>query len=272
MYLGIDVGGTKTLIAALDDNGIITEKHRFPTPKEYDSFLIQVENTVDLLSTKDFWACGIGVPAVSLDRKNGIAHRFGNLAWQDVPILTDIQKIVGCPVSLENDAKLAGLSESRLRPDVNRLLFITISTGIGFSLIVNGVIDSNIGDGGGRLMLQPHKDKLMPWEDFASGKAIVSTYGKMAKDITDESIWEKISLDLSGGLLELIALTEPNLIVIGGSIGEYADRFIEPLTTELKRYETPLLTIPPIEGAKRVDDAVVYGCYDYCIATFGKHR
>ncbi len=271
MYLGIDVGGTKTLAAVLDDSGVIQESKKFPTPQNYDVFLSQLANTIDSFTTKEYIAVGIGVPATTINRDLGIAKSFSNLAWHNVPIISDLEKLTRSPVAMENDAKLAGLSESMLRQPT-RLLYLTISTGIGYSLVVNRRIDPNIGDSGGRLLIFEHESRLIPWENFASGRAIVQTYGKQAKDITDNDTWEVISRNIAQGLIELIAITEPNVVVIGGSVGVYLDRFLEPLTKNLKSLETPLFKTPAVEAAKRPEEAVVYGCYDYAkdMFTLGK--
>lgn len=269
MYLGIDIGGTKTLIASLDDNGVIIESNKFPTPQDYYSFLMTLSNTIDNLTTKDFKAVGVGMPATNIDRKEGIGVNYANLAWRNVPVLQDIEKMTGCPVALENDAKLAGLSESMLRKDISSLLYVTVSTGIGYSLIKNGEIDPNVGDGGGSLLLVEHKGKLEAWENFASGKAIVATFKQKAHDIVDPNTWKIIAKNISLGLIELIAITEPQIIVIGGSVGVYLDRYLEPLTNYLKELETPLLKTPPIEAAIRPEEAVVYGCYDYAKKIYG---
>ena len=271
MYLGIDVGGTKTIAAAIDDNGVITEHQRFPTPQDYQKVLSELHKVVKGFKAKDFLAAGVGIPVTRFNRTSGIAKTFSNLAWRSVPIVSDIEHLVSAPTAVENDAKLAGLSEAMLRAPM-RLLYITISTGIGYGLIVNRKIDDNIGDSGGSLIMLEHNGKVMPWERFASGRAIVETYGKMAKDITDKQIWDKIARNIALGLTELIAVTEPDLVVIGGSVGIYADRLIEPLTKHLKQYETPLLKTPRIEGATRPDDAVIYGCYDYARQIFGPKK
>ena len=70
MYLGIDIGGTKTLIASLNDTGVIQEENKFPTPRSYKTFLDSLENNVAKLSTHEFMAAGAGVPG-RLDRKKG---------------------------------------------------------------------------------------------------------------------------------------------------------------------------------------------------------
>ncbi len=271
MYLGIDVGGTKTIVAVLDDNGVIAESQQFPTPQNYEQFLSKLADTVEGFTTKDFNAVGVGIPATQIDRESGVAVSFSNLDWQREPIQTDIERLFKVPVAVENDAKLAGLSESMLREPI-RLLYLTVSTGIGYSLIVNRKIDQNIGDSGGRLLLFEHNGKLVSWEKYASGKAIVETFGKQAKDIEDPEIWDKISRNITQGLVELIAVTEPDVVVIGGSVGVYLDRFIAPLEEHLKELETPLLKFPPVEKAQRPVEAVIYGCYDYAKEVFNKSR
>ncbi len=270
MYLGIDVGGTKTLVASLEDNGVIVEKQKFPTSQNYEQFLKDLGNSLASLKDKDFKAVGVGLPGY-IDRDEGNARAFGNLDWETVPVQADIEKIVGSPVAIENDAKLAGLSESMLKPEYKRLLYITISTGVGYSLIVNNKIDPNLGDGGGNTIMLEHNGEVMSWESFASGKAIVATFGRMAKDITDEPTLDIIARNISLGLIELVAITEPEIVVIGGSVGQFTDRFVKPLTKYMKTMETPLLPMPKIEPAIRPEDAVIYGCYDYAKQVFGKN-
>lgn len=263
MYLGIDIGGTKTLAAVLDQHGVIKQSTKIPTNPDYPTFLTELEQVIKAFGDHDYRAAGVGMPVTDFDRKRGIGIAFSNLPWQLVPIQHDIEKLAGCPVALENDAKLAGLSEAMLHKDCDKVLYITISTGIGVALIADQKIDSNISDPGGATMLLQHHGQLQPWEHFASGKAIVSRFGKRAEDIHDAKTWQTIVHDWSRGFLELIAITQPDLIVIGGSVGTYFDRYSQLLSRELKQYETPLMTIPPIVGAERPEQAVVYGCYDY---------
>ena len=170
---------------------------------------------------------------------------------------------------LENDAKMAALSEAMLVKETHhKVLYVTISTGIGMGLVVDGVIDTAFGDGGGRTMLVEHNDKLVPWESFASGHAIVERYGKMAKDINDQQTWRAITRDLTTGFLELIALTQPDIVVIGGSVGTHFQKYEKLLVANLKKYETPLFTIPTIIGAGRPEEAVLFGCYDLAVAHY----
>ena len=271
MYIGVDVGGTKTLVASLDGNGMITESIKFPTPPDYDEFLTQLAAIAANLKTKTFKAGGVGMPATVIDRHHGRGLSFGNLPWKNVPILGDLEKIFGCPMVMENDAKMAALSEAMLLKDkYDNVLYITVSTGIGIGLVVDGKIDDNVGDGGGAAMLIEYRGKHLPWESFASGHAIVDRYGKRAEDIHDQETWSKIVRDLAPGFIELIAIVQPQVIVIGGSVGTYFDRYGKLLAAELKKYDLPLVTLPKLVGAQRPEVAVIYGCYDLAKQTF-KH-
>ncbi|HSD56030.1 MAG TPA: ROK family protein [Candidatus Saccharimonadales bacterium] len=271
MYLGIDIGGTKTLIASLTNEGVVKERVKFPTPKKYTEFLKEVSTVVANMSTKDFVATGVAAPG-RIDRESGIAEAFGNLPWEDVPIKKDLKKIVHSPVAVDNDANLAGLSEAMLLKQYERVLYVTISTGIGTGVITNQTIDPAFEDSeGGRILLE-HKGKLQKWEDFASGRAIVKRFGKRASDINDAATWKIISKDIAVGLFDLITFAQPDAIVLGGGVCTHLSKFENFLEAELARFETPLTPIPPLFRAQRPEEAVIYGCYDLAKSTYGKTR
>ena len=271
MYLGIDIGGTKTLIASLTNEGVITESRKFPTPPNYLDFLRELATNVANLSTKEFIAAGVAIPG-KLDRKHGIGEAFGNLAWRNVPIQRDVHRMLRIPVVIENDANLAGLSESMLIKQHACVLYVTVSTGIGTGIITDCRIDPEFADSeGGHIMLE-HKGKLEMWEHFASGSAIVRRFGKRASEINDVHTWKIIAHDIAYGLYDLIAFIEPDAIVLGGGVMEHLDKFDDLLDRELAALHTPLTPIPPIYRAQRPNEAVVYGCYDLARSVYGSAR
>lgn len=268
MYAAIDIGGTKTLVAALTNDGRIVDSTKFPTPKNYEHFLLELANTLHHFKHQEFLAAGVAVPG-RLDRQHGRLISLGNLPWKNKPIQRDAEKLLNCPVVIENDANLAGLSESMLHKDASRVLYVTISTGIGTALMENRqLVHAMLDSEGGRIEL-PYKGTYMIWEKFASGKAIYEHFGKKAADITDEKDWRFIARNIALGLFENIAIMQPQLIVIGGSIGTYFDRYSKLLREELKKHETPLTPIPQIVAAQRPEEAVVYGCYDLAKQVYG---
>ncbi len=267
--MGVDIGGTKTFVAALDDTGVITEKVKFATPKSYDDFVRELAKAAASLQTKDFRAGCIAVPG-HVDREHGLGLFFGNLPWRDVPLQMDGEKIFTCPILLENDAKLGGLSESKLLPPEKRVLYVTISTGINIGLIHNQKIVPELADSEAGQMLLEYHGKRMPWETFASGHAIVERFGKRAEDINDNATWRRIARDLAQGFIELMAIAQPDVIVIGGSVGQYFDRYKDLLIEEIERYPNPLIHIPEFKQATRPEEAVLYGCYDLAREHYGQ--
>jgi len=262
MYVGVDIGGTKTLIAALTNDGVIHESLKFPTPEKYDDFLIELKENVAKFTTKDFRAGAVAAPG-AIDRTKGVFERGGNLKWRNEPVQRDVERITHCPMLVENDANLAGLSEAMLVKDKHaKVLYITISTGIGTGFIVNQQIDPTMADSeGGQIMLQ-RGDKIVKWESFASGKAIYERYHQKASEIEDPAIWQAVVKDWTVGFLDLMAVTEPDVIVLGGGVGHYLEKYHDLLVAELEKYATPLVPVPPIIKAQRPEEAVVYGCYD----------
>ena len=261
MYLAVDIGGTKTLLASFATNGKLAKHVKFPTPKNYHDFLESLRTNLASLDCPDFRAGCVAAPG-RLDRKRGLVIAMGNLKWQNIPLQHDIEQITDCPIVVENDTKLASLSEAvELKNQYSKVLYVTISTGISSGLVVEQKLVPALLDSESGQMLLEHNDALSTWESFASGKAIVKKYGKLASEITDPIAWKAISHNIAIGLIDLVATIQPEVIVIGGGVGSNFSKFKTPLLNELKRYEMPLVPIPPVIQAKRPEEAVVYGCY-----------
>ncbi|MEI7632165.1 MAG: ROK family protein [bacterium] len=258
--LTVDVGGTKTLIASFNNKGEVVEQFKFPTPVDYKEFITQLVESIQNLQSKKFEKCVIAMPG-KMDRKKGVVLAFGNLGWHDVPIVSDLEHKLSIPVKIENDAKLAALSEAHLIPEYRKVLYITVSTGIGGGMIINGKIDPNNKDAEYGHMLLEHDGKLQRWEAFASGKAIVEKFGKRASEIEDQATWYIVARNIALGLIDVIAATTPDAIVIGGGVGSHFAKYGDKLIEELKLYEDDLLHVPPVFGAQNAEEAVIYGCY-----------
>ena len=261
MYLGIDIGGTKTLLGRFTRDGELQESLKFPTPKNYDDFLRELAVNIARVTTKP-WKLACAAAPGKIDHEKGTVIAFGNLKWENVALASAVQAITNCEVLLENDAKLAGLSEARrLKPLPHKALYVTVSTGIGGALIVDGVLDPELEDAEIGHMMHERDGKLVTWESFASGRAIVNRFGKLASEITDPHVWKLVSHDIALGLIDVDAVLQPDVIIIGGGVGSHFKRFKEPLQAELKKYETSLVKAPKVVGAQAAEQAVIFGCY-----------
>lgn len=266
MYLAIDVGGTKTLLATFSEGGEILNQIKFPTPEVYTDFVQTLQSKItEICANEQPKSCAIAMPG-SINRELGIVEYLGNLTWTNVPIVQDLGAVLHCPIYIENDAKLAGLAEAfELRELYSRVLYVTVSTGIGLGLVVDGKIDYSVHDAGGKAIVMEHNGKLMAWEEFASGKAIVAQTGKMASEITDQKDWYVVARNIAIGLMHLIVTLNPQCIVIGGGVGSHLEKFHEQLHEELEIYRSKMITsMPQIIKAKHPEEAVIYGGYLLC--------
>ncbi len=261
MYLAIDIGGTKTLISRINYDGSIQESIKFPTPQDYSEFKILLADNIAKITTHSLKLVCVAAPG-KIDHENGTVVVFGNLPWKNVPIKSDVRAITRTTVLIENDAKLAALSEARLlKPHHHKVIYLTVSTGIGGGTVIDNVLDPDLLDAEVGHMKFEREGKLVNWESFASGKAIVKRFGKLASEIDDPAIWRVISKDLAMGIIDIAAIVQPDVIIIGGGVGSHFKKYGHLLKAELNKFQDPLVKIPEVVQAKNPEEAVIHGCY-----------
>lgn len=262
MYAAVDIGGTKTLIAVFNKAGTVVEQVKFPTPPHYEDFKRDLALHVDKLTTKNFAAGAIGIRG-NVDRENGLALQDDVLAWRNAPVRADCQQVFGCKFALENDSKLAGLSEAmHVKETYRKALYVTISTGIGSAFVVDGKLDPDTQDSEIGKSVYEHEGQIRQLEDFASGSAIVKRYGKRASDLDDPEAWQAISHNLAIGLLNATMAFTPEVIIIGGGVGSHFAKFEKPLLEAMQSMKPDEITLPAVIQARYPEEAVIYGCYE----------
>lgn len=272
MYVAVDIGGSKTLIAIFNTDGEIVRTQKFATPQDYPTFLEELGRAYSSLQVKDAVGAGVAVPG-RLDRKKGTVIACGNLPWRNQPIERDIRGILDIPITIENDAKLAAISEAKLViNEYKRVIYLTVSTGIGLGVVINGKLDPALHDAEAGSMLAKHDNKLEHWESFASGQALHKEYHKLASEIpAGAPEWEAIAKNLAPSIFNLVALVQPDVVIIGGGVGEHLPKFQALLNKELKSLEMDMVQIPPVIQAQRPSEAVIYGCYDVIRKEWREH-
>ncbi len=261
MILAIDIGGTKTLVALADEKRKIQSSEKFKTPENYKTFLKELKLVVDKFASK--YSITVVAAPGRIDRKTGTGVSFGNLPWKNVPIKNDLENITKSSVLVENDANLAGLGEAHnLKPIPHKVLYLTVSTGIGDGIITDGIIDTDFADSEAGKMMFEHNGKLLEWEKFASGKAIVAKYGKMASELNDPKAWDEIASSLAVGIVDLCTVFNPNIVIIGGGVGTHFYKFEKQLSLHIKNIASPMVDMPKIITAQTPEQAVIYGCIE----------
>ena len=147
--IGVDMGGTNLRIAAVSADGRMLEK--FTTSVKLslgrDAVIAEMCDTIQHLTAKHradgkFLGAGIGVPGI-IDMESGVMRKSANLpGWTDYPVRDVIEKKLGVPIFLENDAKAAALGEHWLGAGrgADNMVMLTLGTGIGGAIILNGKI------------------------------------------------------------------------------------------------------------------------------------
>jgi len=265
MIVVVDTGGTKTVVASFDNNGVLGLQIKFETPKDPVEYTKLLRDTItENYTGKTVEAIILALPGIV---KNGIALWCNTLRWTNFDAKSALDGVLGdTPILTENDANLAGLYETRILKTIPpQVLYVTVSTGIGTGIITEGRINPDLRySEGGRALIE-YDGVVREWESFASGQAIYRVYGKYAREITDKRTWDQIADRISRGFLAAIPLLQPDIIIIGGSIGTYFDRFGEQLKNLLKEKLPPHIPCPMFVQAENSELAVIYGCYYYAL-------
>ena len=265
MLVTVDTGGTKTLVASFSEDGVVGDQIKFPTPPNQQDYVELLRSTLK----KQYGGRRVEAVVVALPGivKDGIAVWCNNLKWSNFDIVKALGGVLGStPILVENDANLAGLAETRtLKPIPISSLYVTVSTGIGTGITTNGKIDPGLRLSEGGRSLVEFDGVVREWESFASGQSIHITYGKYASEIHDTATWNQIADRISRGFLAIVPVLQPDVIIIGGSIGTYFDQYAPRLESILREKLPPHIPCPEFKQAQHPEQAVIYGCYYYAL-------
>jgi glucokinase len=215
LTIGIDVGGTKVAGGVVDEHGTVLASNRKPTPADDQAGTRDtiVEVAAELAREHpEATAVGIGA-AAWIDAAGSTVLFAPNLAWRDEPLRDYVSKAVGLPTVLENDANVAAWAEFRFgaaRQAADSMVMITVGTGIGGGIVVNGGLWRGANGMAGELgHIQSVNDghpcgcgRLGCLEQYASGNALVRFARAGARQEPDRA---RLLLDLAGG--EALAIT-----------------------------------------------------------------
>lgn len=265
MIVGVDIGGTKTLLALFAENGKLLKEARFETSHNYDDFLKDLETHARTFETEKAKIACVAVPGL-LDRERGVVSSLGNLPWKDKYIQHDASKALNIKkIYIENDSKLAGLAEARyILGRYTRVFYLTLSTGIGGALVIDGKLVKDLEDMEIGKSPLPFKGKPLAWEEFASGRAFYERCGKKAVDVDDEKIWQEFAEGVNLGLGMICSIFQAEAIVFGGGLGQRLNRFQKYIQPYLAKNLHPNVRQPKsLLSTHYRGQSVIYGCYHY---------
>ncbi|MBE6739826.1 MAG: ROK family protein [Ruminococcaceae bacterium] len=299
--LGIDIGGTKTVVALSDGKLNIIDSITFKTESQLgaESLVARIKENYLLLLGKnqinegEVAFCGVASPG-PLDVKRGVIIHISTMGFKNVPIKEMLEKALCLPVFIENDANCAAIAESKIgvAKGLDPLVYVTISTGVGSGIVVNGkILSGHLSSAGelGHVTVVPDGrecpcGKKGCLELYASGTALAKDGSlNKGKELTTKEVFDlyrsgdrqiKEIVDIAArnlglALSHIYHVIDPAVIVLGGSVTKAYDCFKEPLMEALKEYTQYIdsrdfdIRISSFDGEQVVLGALIYGKEEY---------
>lgn len=291
--IGIDIGGTDTKIGLVDVHNKLLDSVCIPTKAERpaDEVIRTVAETALSILDKNGIAMeqcvgvGIGVPG-TVDRKKGIVRYSNNIRWEDVPLVKEMSTYLPIPVEIANDADCAALGETiaGAGKECSDVVMITLGTGVGGGVVLDGEIYEGRGIGGSELghmvivengepctcgrrgcleayasatalkreAKRASKKELIPSEIFALAKQ-----GDPAMKEVVETYIRRLGL----GIVNIVNIFRPQLVLLGGGISGQGESLLVPLRRILREecFGGERGDVPEIEEAVLGNNAGIIG-------------
>lgn len=281
--IGVDVGGTGIQIGVVDKEYHIIQESSIPTRTDIP-FEEQVKHIANCivstvqaagLNEDDIESVGIGIPGIA-SAKTGEIIKCTNMGWYHVPFRDVFNRYLNKPVHIDNDANVAALAESvaGISAGTSSSVFITIGTGIGSGIIINGRIWSGAHHIGAELGHVIFDLDGVPCtcgnhgclERYCSATALIRMAREAVAEQPDSLILRSVNMDpsrieaktvfdaarqgdtlavsvynrytdyLAQAIASVVNLLDPEVIVLGGGVSKAGHFLLDPLTQKYKQY------------------------------------
>ena len=281
--IGIDVGGTGIQVGVIDDQHRILAEGSIPTRTDIP-FAEQIARITDCvvstaasagIRSEQIRSVGVGIPGIA-DRSTGSVVKCTNMGWFHVPFREEFRRHLDVPVNIDNDANVAALAESvvGVSAGTSSSVFITIGTGIGSGIIVDGKIWNGFHGIGGELGHVIFSLNGVPCscgnhgclERYCSATALIRMAREAIDAHPDTKMMEMVSKDvskieartvidaarsgdplasqvygryidyLSQAIASVVNFLDPEVIVLGGGVSKAGDFLLDPLHREYPKY------------------------------------
>ena len=279
--VGVDVGGTKIAAGLVDESGQVVARERTESPAKHPAEIVRTIGELVPRLAGDEKVEAVGLSAAGfVDKARAMVVFAPNLAWRDEPLKSLVEKELDLPVIVENDANAAAWGEFTFGAgeDVEDLLMLTIGTGVGGGMVIDGeLVRGGFGMGGevGHISMVPGGvpcgcGNLGCLESYSSGRALVrvsrelaGTNPESAKSLVDRAGGDPARITgplvteaardgdafaiarlaelgdwLGQGVATLTAVLDPNVVVIGGGVSEAGDLLLDPVRDSFERHVT----------------------------------
>lgn len=312
-YIGIDIGGMTIKGGLTDENGKFYAKKAIDTKpeREYPEIVKDIaELCKDLAASagvdiSEVAAVGMGIPG-TIDSARGVITYSNNINFEKVPIVKEFRKYIDVPTRISNDANVAALGEARFGSGKGSkdVVFVTLGTGVGTGIIVNGVLlegKGGAGAEGGHTCLKIGGEpcscgKRGCWEAYASATALIrqttrameknpsslmhkfaAEEGKVsgktaflaakAGDKAGQAVVDAYVKYVAEGIISMVNLFRPDCVLIGGGVSNEGDYFMKRVQRRVNRFSYGGKRNPRVEvrKAELKNDAGILGAVALCL-------
>lgn len=281
-YLGIDLGGTNIAAGIVDEKMKLVYKTSIPTESKGGavSVIKRMAEAANLaiqgagISVDEVKSIGIGSPG-AIDPVNGVVIYANNLGFKDLPMTAMLgEYFPGKPIYVENDANVAAWAEAKCgaAAGTNDSVTITLGTGVGGGLVINGKLYSGFNHAGAEMGHIVIKEGGRPctcgrngcWEAYASVSGLIKTTQEHMEKSPDSLMWKiSPSLDkvngltsfdamrkgdeeaqkvvdeylhsVATGLVDILNVLQPEVLCIGGGISKEGDYLLKPVKAHAEK-------------------------------------
>lgn len=299
---GIDVGGTTVKCGLFKTDGVLVEKWEIPTRTENNGSEIvpDVAKTIEEklaeknISKEEVDGIGIGVPGPVNAEGDVIAAV--NLFWGYKKLSKELNELTGLTVKVGNDANVAALGEAwkGAAAGAKNVILVTLGTGVGGGIIVDGKIVAGHHGAGGEIghanvmhdetetcncgnkgcleqytsatgivrlakqeLASSEEPSVLREEKELSAKAVLDGY--KSGDALSLRVMDKVGEILGGALAMFTAVVDPETIVIGGGVSKAGQPLVDCIASHYKKYAFSACRETPIVIANLGNDAGIYG-------------
>ena len=301
---GVDIGGTTCKIGLFETSGTLQEKWEIPTNTQEAGKYILSDVAASLkekmkergISSEDLEGIGVGIPGpVGAD---GVVPVCVNLGWKHLDVARELGALMGeIPVKAGNDANVAALGEMWQGggKGCSNVVMVTLGTGVGGGIIVDGKVVSGANGAGGEIghitvnpheslscncgrkgcleqyasatgicrlvrgrLLQEHENSRLDQAEEISAKAVFDAYKE--GDAVAVEIVEKVTGILGNALVNISCVTDPEVFVIGGGVSKAGEPLLEAVRKAYRQSAFSSCMDTRFALAALGNDAGIYGC------------
>ncbi len=290
--IGIDIGGTDTKIGLIDVHQHIIAKQTIKTNavRPAEKVIDEIGKAVLALLEQQkipmdqCVGVGIGIPG-TVDRKQGIVRYSNNIGWEDVDVVKEMEAHLPIPIYIANDADCAALGETIAGAgrDYQDVIMLTLGTGVGGGIILDGSIYEGKGIGGselGHMVIVENGEQCTCGrkgclEAYVSATALIRDARKsIGKELTPEEIFSMAREDeilkeivdsyirrLGVGIVNIVNIFRPQLVLLGGGIAAQGEVLTKPLSESMMQscFGKNRSEIPEIRVASLGNEAGIVG-------------